>query len=32
MTPQRLTERDPVGEVIGWLRMIAELADPSGNG
>jgi hypothetical protein len=26
MTPQRLTERDPDGEVIGWLRTIAELA------
>jgi hypothetical protein len=26
MTPERLTERDPAGEVIGWLRTIAELA------
>jgi len=26
MTPQRLAERDPEGEVIGWLRTIAELA------
>jgi hypothetical protein len=26
MTPQRLAERDPHGEVIGWLRTIAELA------
>jgi hypothetical protein len=29
MTPQRLSERDPAGEVIGWLRSIAVLAaDP----
>jgi hypothetical protein len=26
MTPERLAERDPDGEVIGWLRTIAELA------
>ena len=26
MTPERLAERDPAGEVIGWLRTIAELA------
>lgn len=26
MTPERLAERDPEGEVIGWLRTIAELA------
>jgi hypothetical protein len=26
MTPERLAERDPAGEVISWLRMIAELA------
>jgi hypothetical protein len=26
MTPRRLAERDPNGEVIGWLRTIAELA------
>ena len=25
MTPERLAERDPDGEVIGWLRTIAEL-------
>jgi hypothetical protein len=33
MTPQRLAERDPDDEVIGWLRTIAELvgveAEPS---
>jgi hypothetical protein len=26
MTPERLAERDPEDEVIGWLRTIAELA------
>jgi hypothetical protein len=26
MTPARLAERDPDGEVVGWLRTIAELA------
>jgi len=26
MTPERLAERDSAGEVIGWLRAIAELA------
>ena len=25
MTPERLAERDPDDEVIGWLRTIAEL-------
>jgi hypothetical protein len=34
MTAERLAERDPNGEVIGWLRAIAELAGarPQGNG
>jgi hypothetical protein len=27
MTPARLAERDPDGEVVGWLRTIAELAE-----
>jgi hypothetical protein len=30
MTPQRLAERDPDREVIGWLRTIAELAGTIG--
>jgi len=29
MTPERLAERDPDGEVIGWLRTIADLATVS---
>lgn len=30
MTPDRLAERDPDGEVIGWLQTIAELANVQG--
>ena len=30
MTPARLAERDPDGEVIGWLQTIAELANVQG--
>jgi len=26
LTLERLAQRDPAGEVIGWLRTIAELA------
>jgi hypothetical protein len=26
MTVARFAERDPVGEINGWLRMIAEMA------
>ncbi len=30
MTATRLAERDPAGEIIGWLRTIAGLTGQSG--